>query len=262
MTKVRAKKKFGQNFLHATHVVDKIVDEAKSAQLGTWMEIGCGTGLVTKKLKELGCPFLGIELDSELVPILQEYFVDDNSTLLNESILEVSEDTVLQHLDKDYGIVGNLPYYITTPILEKILLQYQNWTTAIFMVQKEFADRMVAASGSRTFGRLSVFCQYYSSVKKVINVKRGCFRPIPGVDSAVIRLERKPLSLEPKAQGLMFSLVKAAFSQRRKKAFKLMTSRVPEEKLFNAFNVLGIDENSRAEQISTELWIKLARELA
>lgn len=249
--------------MHSKGVLDKISRCISSEEVSGWLEIGCGTGLMTERILETGCPFTGIELDSRLALFLREKFlpeaddkVNGRVQFMNTSFLDVKEE--YSNLSDGYGIAGNLPYYLSTPIVERILLKFQRWKVCYFMVQKEFGERMFATHGSRTFGRLSLFCSYYAEVTKAFDVKRGSFFPVPGVDSVFVCLRRRE-KLPGKAQEeWFFRLVRQAFSQRRKIARGLLKVLCKEELLDAAFAETGIEPRSRAEEISFDKWLGLS----
>lgn len=261
---IKPRKAFGQNFLYSSGVLDKISTCISSEQVSAWLEIGCGTGLLTERLLRTDLPFVGVELDTRLMPILQDKFLSSpqkekaNCPLfINASFLDITEPEL--NLPSGYGIAANLPYYLTTPIIEQILQSFEHWQVCYFMVQKEFGERLVAAHGSRTFGRLSLFCSYYAEVSKVLTVKRGSFFPVPGVDSVFVKLKKKPVVLRKNEELCFFNLVRQAFSQRRKIARNLLKEHYNPVHLDLSFQKLEINLRSRAEEISLVQWLELSR---
>lgn len=260
---IKPRKSLGQNFLHSKGVLDKISRCVSSEPVSGWLEIGCGTGLMTERILETGCPFTGIELDSGLASFLRDRFLpeaDDKMSrpvqFVNASFLDVAEEDL--HLSDGYGIAGNLPYYLSTPIVERILLKFQRWKVCYFMVQKEFGERMFAAHGSRIFGRLSLFCSYYAEVTKAFDVKRGSFFPVPGVDSVFVCLRKRERLPDKIQEDWFFRLVRQGFSQRRKIARGLLKNLCDEKLLDAAFATTGIEPRSRAEEISLDKWLGLS----
>ena len=213
-------KKFGQNFLIDTHVLEKIISAAGITKDDMIIEIGPGIGTMTQYLAESARKVVAVEIDRALIPILadtlQEY---DNVTVLNEDILKVDiAKLVAEENDgKPVKVVANLPYYITTPIIMGLFESHVPLESITIMVQKEVADRMQAKPGTKDYGALSLAVQYYAEPEIVANVPPNCFMPRPNVGSAVIRLERhtKP-PVDVKDEAHMFRLIRASFNQRRK----------------------------------------------
>ncbi len=256
---VKAKKHLGQNFLHDPGILDKIRNHLKGLNLSGWMEIGCGTGAITESLSNGDFPFLGVEVDRDLIPALTPLFARADQRLLHLSILGLEEDKVLELLPRRYGIFGNLPYNITSPIFERILGHYSHWKFMVCMVQKEVGNRLLATPGGRQISRLTIFCSYYAKVRSVLHVKRGCFTPAPAVDSMLISMERKVPALSRELEAVFFNLIRLGYSQRRKKCFKLLKSCYPEEKLKIGFGEAGIDLHVRAEEMFLDQWVALAK---
>ena len=213
-------KRFGQNFLIDTHVLDKIIDSAQITKDDFVLEIGPGIGTMTQYLAEAAREVAAVEIDKTLLPILDDTLKDwDNVTVINNDILKV--DIRQLALEKNQGrpikVVANLPYYITTPIIMGLFENQVPVDSITIMVQKEVADRMQVGPGTKDYGALSLAVQYYAKPKIVANVPPNCFMPRPKVGSAVIRLERyeKP-PVEVKNEKLMFRIIRASFNQRRK----------------------------------------------
>lgn len=257
----KAKKSLGQNFLHDPGIQGKIVELIESDTPNSILEIGCGTGCITEHIVKMGCPVLGIELDDDMQDNLESLLSEPKNDLLMKSILDVAEDTVLSKLSKDYLIIGNLPYYITTPILEQLLLRYTQWSVLYIMVQKEVGQRIYAKPKSKQYSRLSLLCQYYTKAKRALDVKRGCFQPAPNVDSMFLRLERR-VDLPPKeVAAKLFSVSKIAFSQRRKMAFNIIKKTMDEDILAKSFEAAGLIKTIRPEAIELDQWITMASKI-
>lgn len=213
-------KKFGQNFLIDTHVLDKIIRAAGVTKEDMVLEIGPGIGTMTQCLAEAAGRVVAVEIDSNLIPILKDTLKDyDNITVINEDILKVD----IKKLAEEYNggrpikVVANLPYYITTPIIMGLFESHVPVESITVMVQKEVADRMQTGPGSKDYGALSLAVQYYADPEIVANVPPNCFMPRPKVGSAVIRLRRhKEPPVQVKDEQLMFRLIRASFNQRRK----------------------------------------------
>ena len=213
-------KRFGQNFLIDTHVLDKIIDSAQITKDDFVLEIGPGIGTMTQYLAEAAREVAAVEIDKTLLPILDDTLKDwDNVTVINNDILKV--DIRQLALEKNQGrpikVVANLPYYITTPIIMGLFENQVPVDSITIMVQKEVADRMQVGPGTKDYGALSLAVQYYAKPKIVANVPPNCFIPRPNVGSAVIRLTRyKEPPVQVDEPGVMFRLIRASFNQRRK----------------------------------------------
>lgn len=213
-------KKFGQNFLIDTHVLDKIIKAAEVGKDDLVVEIGPGIGTLTQYLCEAAREVVAVEIDKNLIPILEDTLSDyDNITILNEDILKVDLNRLVQERNggRPVKVVANLPYYITTPIIMGLFEAHVPVENITVMVQKEVADRMQAGPGGKDYGALSLAVQYYAKPYIAANVPPNCFMPRPNVGSAVIRLTLhgdKPVVI--KDEALMFKLIRASFNQRRK----------------------------------------------
>lgn len=213
-------KKFGQNFLIDTHVLEKIISAAGITKNDCVLEIGPGIGTMTQYLAENAGHVVAVEIDRNLIPILKETLADyDNVTVINEDILRVDIKALAEEYNggKPIKVVANLPYYITTPIIMGLFESGVPIDNITVMVQKEVADRMKEGPGSKDYGALSLAVQYYAEPEIVANVPPNCFIPRPNVGSAVIRLTRhKEMPVEVKDPILMFKIIRASFNQRRK----------------------------------------------
>ena len=213
-------KRFGQNFLIDTHVLDKIIDSAQITKDDFVLEIGPGIGTMTQYLAEAAREVAAVEIDTTLIPILKDTLKDwDNVTVINNDILKV--DIRKLALEKNQGrpikVVANLPYYITTPIIMGLFENQVPIDSITIMVQKEVADRMQVGPGTKDYGALSLAVQYYANPEIVANVPPNCFMPRPNVGSAVIRLTRHETPVvDVKDEKLMFRIIRASFNQRRK----------------------------------------------
>ena len=259
-------KKFGQNFLIDPHVLDKIIAAAQISKDDCVLEIGPGIGTLTQYLAENARQVVAVEIDSNLIPILEETLKDyPNVTVINEDILKVD----MEGLAKEYNqgrpikVAANLPYYITTPIIMSLFEQQVPVDNITVMVQKEVADRMQAGPGSKDYGALSLAVQYYASPYIVANVPPNCFIPRPNVGSAVIRLTRhKEPPVKVKDGKLMFRLIRASFNQRRK-TLQNSLNNSPElsytkEQIGQAIGSLGLGATVRGEALTLEQFGALA----
>ena len=213
-------KKFGQNFLIDTHVLERIISEAGVTKDDFVVEIGPGIGTMTQYLCEAAGAVAAVEIDKNLIPILHDTLSEyDNVEIINEDILKVDITALAEEKNggKPIKVVANLPYYITTPIIMGLFESHVPIESITVMVQKEVADRMQCGPGSKDYGALSLAVQYYAKPEIVANVPPNCFMPRPNVGSAVIRLTRheKP-PVEVTDEKLMFRLIRASFNQRRK----------------------------------------------
>lgn len=213
-------KKYGQNFLIDTHVLEKIIKAAEVTKEDLVVEIGPGIGTLTQYLCEAAREVVAVEIDKNLIPILEDTLsAYENVTILNEDILKVDLNKLVQERNggRPIKIVANLPYYITTPIIMGLFEAHVPVENITVMVQKEVADRMQSGPGSKDYGALSLAVQYYAKPYIAANVPPNCFMPRPNVGSAVIRLtlhEENPVSI--KDEDLLFKLIRASFNQRRK----------------------------------------------
>lgn len=213
-------KKFGQNFLIDTYVLNKIVSAAEITKEDVVLEIGPGIGTLTQYLAYHAKEVIAVEIDKALIPILQDTLSGyDNVTVLNEDILKVDINKLVEERNegKPIKVVANLPYYITTPIIMGLFESHVPVASITVMVQKEVADRMQVGPGTKDYGALSLAVQYYAEPYIVANVPQNCFMPRPKIGSAVIRLKRHAQPpVEVKDEKLMFRLIRASFNQRRK----------------------------------------------
>lgn len=263
-------KKFGQNFLIDTHVLDKIIRAANITKDDMVIEIGPGIGTMTQYLAEAAGKVIAVEIDKNLIPILEETLGDyDNVRVINEDVLKVDLKKIAdeENAGRPVKVVANLPYYITTPIIMGLFENEVPLESITVMVQKEVADRMQTGPGSKDYGALSLAVQYYAKPYIVANVPPNCFMPRPSVGSAVIRLTRheKP-PVEVKNEKLMFEIIRASFNQRRKtlanglnNSDKLQFSK---EKITEVIEQLGKGASVRGEALTLEEFAKLTNLLS
>lgn len=259
-------KRFGQNFLIDTHVLEKIIAASEITKDDFVLEIGPGIGTMTQYLAEAAREVVAVEIDHTLIPILQDTLKDwDNVSVINDDILKV--DIRKLALEKNGGraikVVANLPYYITTPIIMGLFEKQVPIDSITIMVQKEVADRMQVGPGTKDYGALSLAVQYYARPEIVANVPPNCFMPRPKVGSAVIRLERyeKP-PVDVKDEKLMFRIIRASFNQRRKtlvnglkNSQELSYSR---EEIEEVLSVCEIPLNIRGEALTLDEFARLS----
>jgi len=253
-------KSLGQNFLVDDSVLNDIVDGAEVNNEDFVIEIGPGVGTLTAQLLMKAKKVTAIELDNDLIPILGKELGDnENFNLIHKDALKVDFNEIIGD-EKSVKLVANLPYYVTTPIILKLLKDGYNFKSLTIMIQKEIAERINAAPNCKEYGALSVLVQYYCDTSIVRRVAPASFIPRPKVESIVIKLDRldKP-RVEPKDVKLMFELVRAGFNMRRKTLWNATkTLKVNKEKLEEAFKKSGIDPKRRAETLTVQEFATLA----
>lgn len=263
-------KKFGQNFLIDTHVLEKILRAAEITEEDLVLEIGPGIGTMTQYLAQAAGKVVAVEIDKNLIPILSDTLSGyDNVTVINEDILklDIRELARKEHDGRPVKVVANLPYYITTPIIMGLFENHVPVESITVMVQKEVADRMQARPGSKNYGALSLAVQYYAEPYIVANVPPNCFMPRPKVGSAVIKLTRHGISpVEVKDEKLMFDIIRASFNQRRKTLANGLNNSdrlsVPKETIAEAIERLGKGPSVRGEALTLEEFAELSNDIA
>lgn len=259
-------KRFGQNFLIDTHVLDKIINASHITKEDFVLEIGPGIGTMTQYLAEAAREVAAVEIDDALIPILQDTLKDwDNVTIIHGDILKTDIQTLVKEKNqgKPIKVVANLPYYITTPIIMGLFENHIPIESITIMVQKEVAQRMQTGPGSKDYGALSLAVQYYAKPEIVANVPPNCFMPRPKVGSAVIRLTRHEYPpVYVKNEKLMFALIRASFNQRRKTLVNgLKNSQeiyFTKEKIEIALEKCGLPLNIRGEALTLEQFAELS----
>lgn len=262
------KKSFGQNFLTDTNILQKIVDTAEVDDQVNVIEIGPGIGALTEFLAERAAEVMAFEIDHRLVPILADTLRDfDNVTVVNEDILKVDLAKHIQNFknpDLPIKVVANLPYYITTPILMHLIESGIPFSEFVVMMQKEVADRISAKPNTKAYGSLSIAVQYYMTAKVAFIVPRTVFVPAPNVDSAILKMVRRP---EPAAavedESFFFKVSKASFTHRRKTLWNNLTgyfgkTEEIKDKLTKALNQAGLSPSVRGEALGLEEFASLA----
>lgn len=266
-------KKFGQNFLIDTHVLDKICSESGLGKNDLAIEIGPGIGALTQYLAITAKAVVAVEIDKNLLPILGDTLKDyKNTELINADFLKVDLEKLIDECIQKYGefdnirIIANLPYYITTPIIMNVLESHTHIDSITVMIQKEVADRMQAAPGSKNYGALSLAVQYYSDPYVVAFVPQNCFIPRPKVGSSVIRLDiYKDKPIKTVNEKLMFQIIRAGFNQRRKTLVNSLMNfegfQFSKNKIIHALSLLGKSEKIRGEALSLDEFAQLAEYL-
>ncbi len=258
MEKFRYKKNLGQNFLQDDKVLKRIVDSIDCTSDDCIVEIGPGHGALTKYLVKFNCPVVAFEIDSEVKHVLNQ-IISANLEVIYKDFMTVDVKDYLPKNYKNLYIIANIPYYITTPIIEKIINSNLSEKACVLMVQKEVADRFSASCGSRDYGSISVFLDYYYKVDKLFAVPRKAFYPIPNVDSAVIKLTRKnrDVSLD---EEKFFKFVKSAFQFKRKNLRNNLIN-YDLEKINSVLINYNHSLQNRAEEISLEEFIEIYKNL-
>lgn len=259
-------KKFGQNFLIDTSVLDRIISAAEITKDDCVLEIGPGIGTMTQYLAESAREVVAVEIDKNLIPILGETLAEyENVTILNEDILKVDVNKIVEEKNggRPIKVVANLPYYITTPIIMGLFENHIPLKSITIMVQKEVADRMQVGPGTKDYGALSLAVQYYAKPEIVANVPPNCFIPRPNVGSAVIRLTRyEQQPVEVRDEKKMFSLIRASFNQRRKTLVNGLGNAselsVSKEQVLEALEKMGLSSTVRGEALTLEQFAELS----
>ncbi|MFR8316110.1 16S rRNA (adenine(1518)-N(6)/adenine(1519)-N(6))-dimethyltransferase RsmA [Eubacterium ventriosum] len=259
-------KKFGQNFLIDSNVLESIIRGAEITKDDFVLEIGPGIGTMTQYLCEAARQVVAVEIDKMLIPILEDTLSEyDNVEVINQDVLKVDIKSLAEEKNngKPIKVVANLPYYITTPIIMGLFESGVPIDSITIMVQKEVADRMQTGPGSKDYGALSLAVQYYATAKVILNVSATCFMPRPNVDSAVIKLTRyKEPTVNVADEKLMFKIIRASFNQRRKTLVNGLKNS-PElsfskEQIVKAIEKIGKPETIRGEALTLEEFAELA----
>lgn len=257
------KKSLGQNFLIDKNFVDKIIDAADIENQNV-LEIGPGIGTITYEMAKLAKKVVAIEIDQSLIPILDENLEEfDNAKVINQDILKTDLKKLVEEEfnGESFKVVSNLPYYITTPIIEMLITTGLPCENMTIMVQKEVAERMVADERSKDYSSLSVFIKFYTEAKLITNLPKSVFMPQPKIDSTILNLNLRIYD-ENVNQDLLFKLVRAGFNKRRKTILNSMSDVIEKDRLKEAFAKVNLAENLRSENLSLDDFIKLSNELS
>ena len=259
---IKANKSLGQNFLISQEVVNNIIKASEISEKDLVIEIGPGLGTLTKRLLEQAGKVICVELDTKMINILEErFFLYKNLEIINQDILKVDlKNKIKQEKEKNgfekVKIVANLPYYITTPIIMKLLEEELDLESITVMIQKEVADRLTAIPGKKNTGAITYTVYYYTDPEEILEVPKDSFIPEPEVTSEVIKLNiRKTPIVEPKNKEKMFKVIKCAFTQRRKTLLNsLVNTNILDSKQqgITMLNSLNINENIRPEELTIE----------
>lgn len=253
---MKAKKSLGQNFLIDNNVINKIVDEVSACKDDLIIEIGPGKGALTSKLKNKGCKIIAYELDTDLKNVLNS-LEDSNLHVIYGDFLKSNINDDIKEIEyKDLYLVGNLPYYITTPIIEHIILQKIKFKKFTIMIQKEVADRFMAQSGSKDYGYITLVLRYYFNVYKVCAVSRFAFNPVPKVESSVISFVLRD-DIPNIDSNKYFQFLKIAFKQKRKNLKNNLNGLCDLSKVEEILKKYGLDLSVRAEALDEKILIEI-----
>ena len=269
--KIRANKALGQNFLINQQVVDNIVESSQITKEDLVIEIGPGLGTLTKELLERAGKVICIELDKKMIKILMDRFsLYENFEIIHGDVLQIRLNKIIKEEKEKNGfqsakIVANLPYYITTPIIMKLLEDRLDLESITVMIQKEVADRLIAIPGERETGAITYSVYYYATAEGIMEVPNDSFIPEPEVTSKVIKLTlRKEPPVEVKSRGVMFRIIKSAFMQRRKTLLNALTNTkvfMSKEEGLRILKELHLDENVRAEKLTLEDFAEITNKI-
>lgn len=263
----------GQNFLVDRNIIEKIIDAAELTENTLVIEIGPGMGALTQVAAEKAGKVIAVEIDRHLIPVLGEVVGHlDNVEIINQDILKTDINELIESEKKNFAtsdheidkvvILGNLPYYITTPIIMGILERQIEMDTMVIMMQKEVAERIVAEPGGKTYGALSIACQFFCETNYVTTVPRTVFQPQPKVDSAVLRLDKRtelPWEIGAGGRKLFFEVVRAGFNRRRKTLLNALTALgMDKEDLKSILDEAGVEPSRRAETLSIQEFANVA----
>jgi len=259
---VKPKKRLGQNFLKDKNIQRKIIRSCGASGEDIVLEIGAGTGDLTRQLALASKKVYALEIDKHLIPVLEKNTAGlANCRVIKADILEFDIDKFIREnkITQKIKVIGNIPYYISSPIIER-LIQYRAGISAIFLtVQKEFGRRVCAGPGGKEYGSFSCFAQYYLKPKILFEIKKNSFFPVPKVDSCFLYLEvREEPPVSVKDERMFFKLLRAAFNQRRKTLRNSLEGLAEQERLEEFFNAHGIDKNVRPEDLSLEQFANLS----
>lgn len=257
----RPTKRLGQNFLIDKNIQDKISASLEITRADTCLEIGAGFGELTECLARLGARVFAVEKDKKIISALKERIaLPVNVTLLEGDFLDVEFKRIAGH--GKVVVYGNIPYYITSPIIEKLIQNISHIKTIYLVVQAELAERILARAGSRKIGRLSLYVQYYTVPKRLFKIKSDSFFPVPVVDSVFLRLDvRDKKSVSVKNEALFFDVIKKAYSKRRKTVLNALSDQQSDKKSIKSILTASkVNPEARAEELSLEDFARITNE--
>lgn len=253
---MKAKKSLGQNFLIDNEVIGKIVNEVSASNKDLIIEIGPGRGALTKELKKKDAYILAYEVDRDLSDVLSK-IENDKTHVIYKDILESNIKEDIKNINyEDLYIVGNLPYYITTPIIEHIIDENIKFKKFTIMIQKEVADRFMADAGTKFYGYITLVLKYYFNIKRVTEVSKNCFNPVPKVESTVLSFEERLNKPDLDVDGY-FKFLKCIFRQKRKNVRNNLIGCYDIEKVKDVLIKYGYDLSVRAEELSEEILVDI-----
>lgn len=270
---IHTKKSFGQNFLTDLNVLNNIVTAANITKDDNVIEIGPGIGALTEQLAQAAGEVLALEIDADLIPVLDEVLAPyDNVTVLNQDVLEANLPALIQEQftdpTKPGKVVANLPYYITSPILMNLLASPVDWAAICVMMQKEVAQRLTAAPGTKQYGALTLAIEYQMDAKIAFDVSRRVFVPSPNVDSAIVVLtpRKQQLAVQPFDKQKLFGFIRGCFAHRRKSLWNNLQGVIgkqpaTKDKMAAVLDELGISPQIRPERLTLDQFIALANAL-
>lgn len=270
---IHTKKSFGQNFLTDLNVLNNIVTAANITKDDNVIEIGPGIGALTEQLAQDAGEVLALEIDADLIPVLDEVLAPyDNVTVLNQDVLEANLPALIQEQftdpTKPVKVVANLPYYITSPILMNLLASPVDWAAICVMMQKEVAQRLTAAPGTKQYGALTLAIEYQMDAKIAFDVSRRVFVPSPNVDSAIVVLtpRKQQLAVQPFDKQKLFGFIRGCFAHRRKSLWNNLQGVIgkqpaTKDKMAAVLDELGISPQIRPERLTLDQFIALANVL-
>jgi len=255
----KPKKSLGQNFLIDKNLQNKIVDSCGLKKSDIVLEIGPGRAEITKLLIDRVEKVFAVELDKNLHDLLKDTVKSSNFEVVNEDILKFDFENFFAKINRKIKVIANIPYYITTPIIEKLLEHKSNIEDIYLTVQKEFAMRVVAIPGSKIYGSLSCFLQYFTEPEILFFISRGCFKPVPKVDSCLLRIRIRDVpQVKVQDEEKFFKIIRSSFNQRRKILRNSLSEIVEEAKLDEFFNKYNINKSIRPERLSLADFANLA----
>lgn len=253
---MKAKKSLGQNFLIDNNVINKIIDEVSACEDDLIIEIGPGRGALTSKLKNKGCSVIAYELDRDLSNILSKLEDDKLHVIYGDFLKSNVKEDIKNIKYNNLYLVGNLPYYITTPIIEHIIDEKLEFSKFTIMIQKEVAERFMAEAGTKDYGYITLVLKYYFNISKVCNVSKYAFNPVPKVESSVVSFVPREQKLAVDADGY-FKFLKNAFRQKRKNLRNNLNGLYDLDIVLQVLNKYGLDLSVRAESLSEEILVDI-----
>lgn len=256
--KFKAKKKYGQNFLIDNSIINKIIDSVKVNDEEKIIEIGPGKGYLTKELIKYNKELYSFEIDEDTKKYLLP-LIDNKTHIIYQDFLQTNLSEYFNNEDKIH-VIANIPYYITTPIIEHLIDSKLDIIDMTLMVQKEVAERLCAKPKTKDYGYITVYLNYYYEIKKLVDVSRKCFYPIPNVDSAVIKLIKKDDTLFLNDENVFIKLIKDSFRLKRKN-IKNNLYNYDLKRVLEVLQEYNLDLTSRAEEIPVDVFVKIANNL-